>query len=171
MECLVFARQLRRISLPPAEENPNGGRPLKRDRLTISPPPLADLKAAIAQLRDLCWQVAGVERRGPALVEALSQVHRERLGLERETVWRLLQDLPVHGRLLLTAKQGEQVALHQEWHQRLILAELLIEAALFRQESRGGHFRTDTPSPQPYWRRHSCQQHGRGILTLAVRQG
>jgi L-aspartate oxidase len=171
MECLVFARQLRRISLPPAEENPNGGRPLKRDRLTISPPPLADLKAAIAQLRDLCWQVAGVERRGPALVEALSQVHRERLGLERETVWRLLQDLPVHGRLLLTAKQGEQVALHQEWHQRLILAELLIEAALFRQESRGGHFRTDTPSPQPYWRRHSCQQHGRGIVTLAVRQG
>jgi L-aspartate oxidase len=43
-----------------------------------------------------------------------------------------------------------------------------MEAALFREESRGGHFRTDIPSKQPFWQRHSVQQIGKAIHTAAV---
>ena len=43
--------------------------------------------------------------------------------------------------------------------------QLLVEAAGFRQESRGGHFRTDVPAPQPFWRRETVQTLGRPIRT------
>jgi len=49
-----------------------------------------------------------------------------------------------------------------------VLAELLIEAAAFRQESRGGHFRIDAPSPQPFWRCHTVQQKGASPYTRPV---
>jgi L-aspartate oxidase len=56
----------------------------------------------------------------------------------------------------------------QDLRQRLILAELLFEAALFRDESRGGHFREDAPAPQPFWQRHTVQGRGRAIATSAI---
>jgi succinate dehydrogenase/fumarate reductase flavoprotein subunit len=56
----------------------------------------------------------------------------------------------------------------QDLRQRLVLAELLCQAALFRDESRGGHFREDAPAPQPFWQRHTVQQRGRAIATSAI---
>jgi L-aspartate oxidase len=56
----------------------------------------------------------------------------------------------------------------QELQQRLVLTELLIEAALFRTESRGGHHRTDSPHAQPFWQRHTDQQRHRPPSTAAV---
>jgi L-aspartate oxidase len=52
--------------------------------------------------------------------------------------------------------------------QRLVVTQLLLEAALFRQESRGGHFRVDAPAAQPFWRRHSVQRRHQPISTEAV---
>jgi L-aspartate oxidase len=113
--------------------------------------------------------VAGVERSGHALGQALSLLRRERQGVEAHAAWRCLQDLPHRGWLELAGDQSRRLACLQEWHQRLTLAELLIEAARFRQESRGGHFRTDAPCPLPYWRRHSLQRIGASIRTAAIR--
>jgi L-aspartate oxidase len=59
----------------------------------------------------------------------------------------------------------------QDLRQRLVLAELLFEAALFRVESRGGHFREDAPAPQPFWQRHTLQERGRAIGTSAIMGG
>jgi len=56
----------------------------------------------------------------------------------------------------------------QELRQRLVLAELLMEAALFREESRGGHFRLDAPLTQPFWCRHTLQQRCQQISTEPV---
>ena len=43
-----------------------------------------------------------------------------------------------------------------------------MESALFRAESRGGHFRVDIPARQPFWRRHSLQRKGLSISTEAL---
>jgi L-aspartate oxidase len=109
--------------------------------------------------------VAGVERAGHRLGLALVGVRQQRQGLERNACWQQVKDLPILEKLRLSSQQGEAFAALQEWHQRLILTELLIEAALFRQESRGGHFRTDAPAPQPFWQRHSHQIRDRAIGT------
>ncbi|MBM5825278.1 MAG: L-aspartate oxidase [Cyanobacteria bacterium M_surface_10_m2_119] len=168
MECLVFARQLRRIELPPPGAGAPGGDGQSLRALAVAPPPRQMLQAAIHGLRELCWSMAGVERQGHALVAALGAVRQQRSALEQERSWRAVQELPKSARLALDREQGERVALQQEWHQRLSLAELLMEAALFRQESRGGHFRTDAPATQGFWQRHSCQQRGQTIRTVAL---
>ncbi|MEB3200996.1 MAG: L-aspartate oxidase, partial [Synechococcaceae cyanobacterium] len=77
MECLVFARRL--ASLSP--RSPESGSPAPeaihaleltpRDRRMLEPD---QLQQRTSRLRQLCWQVAGVERRGPDLRQALRRL-------------------------------------------------------------------------------------------------
>jgi L-aspartate oxidase len=166
MECLVFARQLRNLRpdcrslpLPPLGSS---------TKINSKPPSAKALSGQIAELRSLCWEVAGLERRGHTLRGTLEQVRRQRNTVEADPCWRETQSLLPGRELLLAADLPTRVALLQELHQRLLLAELLIEAGLFRQESRGGHFRTDCPAKQPFWQCHSVQRLGREIGTAPV---
>ena len=170
MECLVFARRLRNIRL---------GEPFCCDAgegpaLALADPPLPEperIQRQIANLRQLCWLVAGVERKGLMLSAALGEVRRRRSELEAEPLLRSIHD-HVPGQILeLSAVTASGSRLLHDLRQRLVLAELLIEAACFRSESRGGHFRTDAPAPQPFWRRHSLQRRGQRIHTEPVDQG
>jgi L-aspartate oxidase len=172
MECLVFARQLRHIHLgAAAPTGPGGPEPAVTPQEACRPGrSTLELKAGIRQLRELCWQVAGVERQGHALAGALAQVRRERHELEADPCWRQVSALPKDCQLSVRPAMLPALRLLQELHQRLVLAELLMEAALFRAESRGGHFRTDMPAHQPFWRVHSCQSRGAPISTAAVLQ-
>ena len=167
MECLVFARQLRKIELAPGRATAaNRGELPATTQLSL--PTQESLEAQISTLRNLCWQVAGVERNGHSLGPALLQLRGQRRQIEASPAWRQLQ-IVVPGQSV----QFETAAMPalrrlQELHQRLVLAELLLEAALFRTESRGGHHRTDAPSTQPFWRRHTDQQRHRSPTTAAV---
>lgn len=168
MECLVFARQLRRINLQPLPAASAGGEDCRP--LSLRAPDSEQLQRAINDLRQLCWQVAGVERQGSSLAGALSQVRRQRSALEQEPLLRACHDLEP-GRQLDLLSGREDLLRLQDLRQRLVLAELLMEAACFRRESRGGHFRTDAPASQPFWRRHTVQQRDRSIATRAVLRG
>jgi L-aspartate oxidase len=106
-----------------------------------------------------------VERRGPPLIRALELIRRQRAALERQPLLRACHDLMPGEQFSLGRTSLAALRLQQELRQRLVLAELLLEAAEFRQESRGGHFRTDAPAAQPFWRRHTLQQRGRPIRT------
>jgi len=168
MECLVFARQLSRIQLPPAPDAQelNGEGPPQAIELAL--PSLEVVARRIAALRDLCWQVAGVERSAQPLAQALQQVRQQQLELRASPSWRRLQALQSGPGVLIDPADVPTLKGLQELHQRQVLAGLLIEAALFRGESRGGHHRTDAPAPQPFWQRHTCQQLGRPPSTAAV---
>ncbi|KEF40702.1 MAG: L-aspartate oxidase [Cyanobium sp. CACIAM 14] len=171
MECLVFARRLRRLRLQPPPPVPlptSGPVAALAGQEALAGPDEPSLMAAIGELRRLCWQVAGVERRGVDLEAALRRVRRERSGHERSALLRRAHDLPPGRELPLTPAQSRRLLLLQDLRQRLVLAELLMEAAAFRGESRGGHFRTDAPAPQPFWRRHTVQLRGEPPLTTPV---
>ena len=45
---------------------------------------------------------------------------------------------------------------------------LMLEACLFREESRGGHFRDDFPTSVPFWQCHTRQVKGKDIHTRSV---
>jgi L-aspartate oxidase len=47
------------------------------------------------------------------------------------------------------------------------LASLIATAALWREESRGGHFRSDHPEPDPKWQIHSIQRIGEDVSSAA----
>jgi L-aspartate oxidase len=169
MECLVFARQLRRLPLPvnaAGDGSARGPEPCRSLELPGTDP--AALRRGIIQLRQLCWQVAGVERDGHALPRALVVVSAQRRALESEPLLAACLGLVPGEQFLLGRRSLGQLRLQQELRQRLVLAELLIEAAAFRQESRGGHYRTDAPSPQPFWRCHTVQRREQATHTTPV---
>ena len=164
MECLVFARQLRTLRLEPLPSLS----PSQPDHWR-GPDPSGDLDpaASIADLRQLCWQAAGVERTGPALAAALPSLERQRHAVECHPLLQATANQPPASSLDLEAAAAALLPL-QELRQRLLLAQLLMEAALFRSESRGGHYRRDAAASQPFWRAHSLQQRGRSISTARV---
>ena len=170
MECLVFARQLGRHL--PDQLNGIDGAPAARPPQPLhATGPAAEpgrLEHQRQLLRQLCWQVAGVERRRAPLASALQQVRQQRLTLDHWPQLQQLHQLPPGECLELATGDRQSLRGQVDLQHRLVLAELLIEAALFRSESRGGHYRTDVPAAQPYWQRHTVQQRGRVISTAPI---
>jgi len=169
MECLVFARRLvaglQLQPLPPQPIPSACSGPAPGVDATADP---IEIQAQIADLRKLCWQVAGVERHGHSLALGWHEVRRRRQLCEANRLLRRVHGQPPGLALQLEPGQREALLAVQDLRQRLVLAELLCEAALFRDESRGGHFREDASAPQPFWQRHTVQERGRAIATSAI---
>ena len=169
MECLVFARQLRELDLGPEEASSE--RPAGRSESCTTGVPNPDpqpLEQQQQALRQLCWQVAGVERQPIPLQQALLSVRRQASALASQELLAQVASQPSDLERTLEPATASWLRTAHDLQQRLRLADLLLEAALFRQESRGGHYRLDAPSPQPFWRRHTLQQKGALIHTEAV---
>ena len=168
MECLVFAHRLKEIELGPVPKALATGtaQPLALDLDGSSSSQVID---AIEQLRQLCWQRAGVERSFSGLRQALGTVQEDEQCLEQQALLQaLLREDPSAPRLLAEGSRRD-LNLLLDLHHRLLTSRLMLEACLFRGESRGGHYRSDAPAPLPQWRQHSRQQRMQGIVTRAVR--
>ena len=168
MECLVFAHRLKEIELGPvpAALASDKTQPLALDLDGCSSSQLID---AIEQLRQLCWRRAGVERSAAGLRQAIGNVKADEQHLEQQALLQaLLREDPCAPRLLAENSRRD-LNLLLDLHHRLLTSRLMLEACLFRGESRGGHYRSDAPAPLPQWRQHSRQQRQRGIVTRAVR--
>lgn len=176
MECLVFARRLgRRLGDHLAQRpNPEDQPPSPRLGAAALCPGSSDaqppqIEAALQQLRQLCWQVAGVERHGSTLRQGLRLVQQQQQQVNLWPQLAQLQRLKPGTAIDITASDAAGLRAQINLRQRLTLAELLIEAALFRGESRGGHYRTDAPASQPFWQCHTLQQRQRRISTRPLR--
>lgn len=96
---------------------------------------------------------AGVKKRLNVIADRLLGPLRSGAGLKEafRAFEEVSADLPLmtvrNRRDLLDALEGENLA---------VVAELVAKAALAREESRGVHFRSDFPSEDPTWRRHTC---------------
>ncbi len=178
MECLVFAGQLRQLSLPEQQPLPRTWGSASPAAGSGCPPQLAqalplesELLAQSERLRRLCWRVAGVERQERELREALGLIRLQRLELDDHPWIQALARLEPGDQLALGPGGGGMLRPLNDLRQLLTLADLLVEAALFRRESRGGHYRTDCPAPQPFWQRHSLQRRGEAIHTTPLLEG
>jgi len=162
MECLVMARQLQGL-VPATDRDQTPVEAAPPLELAINPQELELLERDGERLRQLCWRVAGVARDGGSLRSALAEEdrHQRELGLDQPLA-AVLASTPCRWHPVDPRQQRWLEAL---WSRRSLgrVALLLLEAAAFRQESRGGHHRVDAPSPQPFWQRHTLQQRGRAI--------
>ncbi len=96
------------------------------------------------------------------LHEALQQVQEDENWLEQQPLLQLVKDLDHAETLELGDSSRRNLNLLLDLHHRLQTSRLMLEAGLFRRESRGGHFRIDAPVALPQWQCHSrqCVQHG-----------
>lgn len=140
LEAVVFGR---RVSLAigadatPAEAERAPG------KVVAMFPPFGEPGFAVADLRkalqDEMWQEAGLLRHGPGLEQALLRIGSWRIQVEEAA-------LATCSRALWELRNLLQVG------------ELVCRAALWRQESRGTHFRTDYPAKDDdRWLKHFTQ--------------
>ena len=87
-----------------------------------------------------------------AVKKRVKRVMWERVGI--------LRDADSLKRALREFEEIEKSRLSTSSRNFVTLALLVTRAALWREESRGGHFRTDFPEPRDEWRVHSVQKIG-----------
>ena len=94
---------------------------------------------------------------------ALSTAVRKRV---KRVMWErvgILRDRESLQRAIAEFEQIERSNLSTSSRNFVTLALLVAKAALWREESRGGHFRSDFPEQREEWRVHSVQQLGKAI--------
>lgn len=102
----------------------------------LNPAPHSQLyvpRISEAGLRELTWDNCGIVRTGPELQSAIRRLER----------------LPIDEAPLPSRAGYELRNLH-------IVAQIIARCALARQESRGGHYRSDFPQPKPEFQLHSA---------------
>lgn len=88
----------------------------------------------------------------------------------KRVMWERVGILRDRGSLIRAIAEFEQIAaskLSTSSRNFVTLATLVAKAALWREESRGGHFRTDFPEQSDKWRTHSVQKVGEAIASAA----
>lgn len=110
---------------------------------------LDDVEKLRSSLRRTMWGQVGVIRSGESLIRACAQLSR----------WAQLVDQPFSNRAALEVKNMIQVA------------QCVAEAALWRENSVGAHYRSDFPqSKRPGWQRHSRISMGGRVSGKKVRK-
>jgi len=135
LEGLVYGAHAGAAASRAALQTDSGYRVYPLENAVIAPPAepldLADIRNS---LKSLMWRNCGVRRSGASLGEALESVD----GWRRYVLARQFDDLA-----------------GWELQNMLTLSRVMIQAALFREESRGVHLRTDHPDlDEAQWNKH-----------------
>jgi L-aspartate oxidase len=96
---------------------------------------------------------------------ALSTAVRKRV---KRIMWERVGIIRERGSLERALKEFDQImagSLSTSSRNFVTLAKLVATAALWREESRGGHFRSDFPEPRDEWQFHSVQKIAEPITT------
>tara|TARA_Y100000589_G_C27082239_1_gene600162 strand:- start:11 stop:1117 length:1107 start_codon:yes stop_codon:yes gene_type:complete len=174
MECLVFARQLGAIDLPAVSEDDRRHWTLPEQRFQPSQTharsrtSMGELARSIDRLSEQCWDVAGVNRSTKGMQTLLKLTTNAMAPLEQEELLRIVNHQQHEQQLALEEPSRQELNLLLDLLHRQRTSALLLEACLFRAESRGGHFRIDAPSTLPQWQRHSRQIRDQRIHTRQV---
>ena len=159
MECLVFARQMSSIVL-------NNTKNIKKlDRfntdLVMRDPEedyISKISEKIDELRKLCWDNLGVSRTKKSMIKLLATLQDEIDQLKINPLLKCLEKIEIDQQCKLSEPNRRGLNLLLDLQNRQITTLLLLKACLFREESRGGHYRDDFPNKDITWKCHTRQQ-------------
>jgi len=171
MECLVFANQMRNIELTDLETSDisESYTSFNDANLRFSMNEGTNyLVKEIEKLRQLCWKEAGVDRSQKGMQSALAKVKQDYQNLLNEPLLDLVysQSKDLINGFDEIARRDLNLLL--DLSNRQMSSLLMLEACLFRKESRGGHFRDDFPTSVPFWKCHTRQIKGKNIHTRPI---
>ncbi len=175
LECLVFADRLREWEQEKGERRKEKGKsgvgsaPANNPGAATQTPSAASFLSFLSsdcpilthlrqQIPQLVWQSAGICRDRATLVAAIEQVTQWRVQYQQLGMSQALGKRQPAQSIALAVGAGEVVRLWAEVGNLLDVAYLLLKSALFRTESRGGHYRADFPSTDPAWQVHTIVQ-------------
>lgn len=158
LECIVFAASLAEIGLEP--ENLLGERPEKPLEIAENWQEEQEYWQKVRrELPILMWENAGICRFQNELEIAILQVQQWKQQLQSLKIGQFLQNLlPDQGQLFLRPSVQLEMRIAIETLNLLDIADLILESALLRAESRGGHYRGDYPETVANWQFHTTIQ-------------
>ncbi len=172
LECLVFAGQMSEIEL--VDFSPKAKSPKKCFAVDSSNDLYdllseEDLRLSIDELRKLFWREAGVERTPKGMKAALKSIQTNFDSSSKHPLLALVHYQSTDNCNYFNEHTRKKLNLMIDLNHRLLTSSLTLNACLFREESRGGHFRLDAPYSLPYWQCHSVQNKGKTIKTRIIR--
>ncbi len=107
-------------------------------------------------LEDLMWEKVGLVRNGHDLKAAIETIGRLR---------KCAEDTESSGDTIYNSKWNEAINVIN----MTLVAEMIAGSALMREESRGAHYRSDYPAPDPAWLRNIVIAPDQGQMRFSVR--
>lgn len=157
LECLVYGAQLKNLEL--------SSRP-SLSLTTVAPKtlPLAPLtpteceqfQTLRLELAQVIWQTAGIARNATGLTAALETLAHYQQVFDGLAVTQVMRTL--HPGQIYSVPETLAPPRFRQWGELrnlLEVAALILKSALFRTESRGGHYRSDYQKTDPNWKVHT----------------
>ena len=120
-------------------------------------------------LRKLCWSNLGVSRNRNNMNELLKTLQDEIDQLQKKPLLECLNKIELDQKLKLSEPNWRGLNLLLDLHNRQITTLLLLKACVFREESRGGHYRDDFPIKETTWKCHTRQQLNQEIIKRFIK--
>ncbi|MGK7918461.1 MAG: L-aspartate oxidase [Trichodesmium sp.] len=166
LECLVFAAQLSRIEIEPNLVAPDSDISQVNSNWSSE---MQQIEMFRQMLPTLMWESAGISRQGELLNVALNQVSSWRDSLASLDIVQFLANLLPNETIELNSTEAEQqLRITAETLNLLDLGYLILKSAVWRNESRGGHYRSDYPKTSDDWSVHTLVQ-GDRLWNLPVK--
>ena len=155
LECIVYAGQLSKLEIPSYSPK------LEPKFITIKETnfDIDIVKNIREQLPSLVWQSAGICRSQEVMEKAIAQIQtwrKELLALELSKY--ILELSPTEQIQFSSPDTEEKLRIYTETLNLIDIANLILKSALFRTESRGGHYRLDYPHNDSEWELHTVIQ-------------
>ena len=155
LECVVYASQL--AKLKPTSDTTDLPESTEMIKIDADFSDTSELINSIRnQLPDLIWQSAGICREGEIMEQAIATVSNWRSQLTALPLSQYVLNLSRDRGIVFNSPDAEsQLKLYAEALNLLDIAYLILKSAIFRTESRGGHYRLDYPSTLAEWQAHT----------------
>ncbi len=158
MECLVFAKKMSSINLE-LNITKSINRYKKNVQLNnVDKDLFSKISVNIEALRKSCWEYIGVSRSKNKMDLFLHDLENDKSSLIDYSLLSIVKQVEVDQKLYFDEQHRRALNLLIDFQNRKITTRLLLEACLFREESRGGHYRMDYPKKNDYWKCHSNQK-------------
>ncbi len=159
MECLVFARKMSSIVLNDLSKSEKFDRSFQE--FDIEDPKedqISRIAEKIDELRKLCWLNLGVSRNKVNMSKFLHNIQADIYQLQKNALLSSLEKIKFDQKIKLSERNRRALNLLLDLKNRQITTITLLKACLFREESRGGHYRDDFPDKEKNWECHTRQQ-------------
>ncbi len=166
LECLVFGAEFANLLLPTA----SSATQRSTETLPIPATDWQEQQRIIAEIRQqipaIAWQTAGIVREVTGLQRGLQQFQDWQAQFDQLPLSQSISQLQPDQVLNWPSTYPfADLRLWAETRNLLDIGALILRSALFRTESRGGHFRSDFPKPTDEWQQHSLVTNGRWQLS------
>jgi L-aspartate oxidase len=163
LECVVFGAQFAQL-----EVQVQAVQMATIATATIAPQALSLNSESLEPLRQelarLLWQSAGICREATVMERAIAQVAQWQREFAALPLSQALQNLSPQQSIQFNLP-NQQFRAWGETRNLLDVAALMLKSALFRTESRGGHYRSDYPETTPEWQVHTIVKSNQWLKT------